>query len=74
MQIPIINHHKFQASENNVYTPKRKNVLKRKVRYYFYFSAFIIKFDWFIAWGMLSDKYTEMPDLTGKTEKEAEKY
>ena len=46
MQIPIINHHKFQASENNVYTSQRKNVLKRKGRYYFYSSAFIIKLDW----------------------------
>ena len=46
MQIPIINHHKFQASENNVYTSQRKNVLKRKRSLLFFSSAFIIKLDW----------------------------
>lgn len=37
MQIPIINHHKFQASENNVYTPKRKKRSKRKSSLLFLF-------------------------------------
>ncbi|WP_145441750.1 Stk1 family PASTA domain-containing Ser/Thr kinase [Staphylococcus hominis] len=74
MQIPIINHHKFQASENNVYTPKRKKrSKKKKFAIIFILALLLLSLIGFIAWGMLSDKYTEMPDLTGKTEKEAEK-
>ena len=71
MQIPIINHHKFQASENNVYTPKQKR--SKKFAIIFILALLLLSLIGFIAWGMLSDKYTEMPDLTGKTEKEAEK-
>ena len=75
MQIPIINHHKFQASENNVYTSQRKNVLKRKRSLLFFILALLLlSLIGFIAWGMLGDKYAEMPDLTGKTEKKQKKY
>ena len=74
MQIPIINHHKFQASENNVYTSQRKNVLKEKVAIIFILALLLLSLIGFIAWGMLGDKYAEMPDLTGKTEKKQKKY
>ncbi|MDU4686519.1 MAG: Stk1 family PASTA domain-containing Ser/Thr kinase [Staphylococcus sp.] len=74
MQIPIINHHKFQASENNVYTSQRKKrSKKKKVAIIFILALLLLSLIGFIAWGMLGDKYAEMPDLTGKTEKEAEK-
>lgn len=74
MEIPIINQHKFQASESNVYAPKRKKrSKKKKVAIIFILALLLLSLIGFIAWGMLGDKYAEIPNLTGKTEKEAEK-
>ena len=71
MQIPIVNEHHFQTSEAQIYEPPKKNVQKEKLLLrLFYLVASLFGF---IAMGMFG-KYAEVPDLKGKTEKEAEKY
>ncbi|PNZ30299.1 Ser/Thr protein kinase [Staphylococcus petrasii] len=74
MQIPIVNEHQFQTSENHVYEPPRKKRSKKKKFAIVLILLFLlVSLFGFIAMGMFGDKYSEMPDLTGKTEKEAEK-
>ncbi|MCI2773243.1 Stk1 family PASTA domain-containing Ser/Thr kinase [Staphylococcus petrasii] len=74
MQIPIVNEHQFQTSENHIYEPPRKKRSKKKKFAIALILLFLlVSLFGFIAIGMFGDKYSEMPDLTGKTEKEAEK-
>ena len=74
MQIPIVNEHKFQTAEGPIYeTPKKKRSKKKKFAIGFILILLIASLFGFIALGMFGSKYAEMPDLKGKTEKEAEK-
>ena len=53
-----------------MYTSQRKKrSKKKKVAIIFILALLLLSLIGFIAWGMLGDKYAEMPDLTGKTEK-----
>ncbi|UDI78466.1 Stk1 family PASTA domain-containing Ser/Thr kinase [Staphylococcus taiwanensis] len=74
MQIPIVNERKFQTTESLIYEPpKKKRSKKKKFAIALILIFLLVSLFGFIAIGMFGDKYSEMPDLKGKTEKEAEK-
>ena len=74
MQIPIVNEHHFQTSEAQIYEPpKKKRSKKKKFAIALILLLLVASLFGFIAMGMFGSKYAEMPDLKGKTEKEAEK-
>lgn len=73
MQIPIVNEHHFQTSEAQIYEPPKKNVQKKKFAIALILLLLVASLFGFIAMGMFGSKYAEVPDLKGKTEKEAEK-
>lgn len=73
MQIPIVNQQQFQSSEEHVYgTATRKRSKKKKVIYSLIIVLLLFGLFGFMAMGMFGNKYLETPDLSGKTEKEAE--
>ena len=72
MQIPIVNEHHFQTSEAQIYEPPKKNVQKKKFAIALILLLLVASLFGFIAMGMFGSKYAEVPDLKGKTEKEAE--
>lgn len=73
MQIPIVDHQKFQSSEEHIYAPPRKKRSKKK-KFFYAFILVLLLFGLFsfIAMGMFGNKYLETPNLSGKTEKQAE--
>lgn len=74
MQIPIVNEHHFQTNEAQIYEPpKKKRSKKKKFAIALILLLLVVSLFGFIAMGMFGSKYSEMPDLKGKTEKEAEK-
>ncbi|MCJ1662292.1 Stk1 family PASTA domain-containing Ser/Thr kinase [Staphylococcus sp. NRL 16/872] len=74
MQIPIVNSPLYQTGENHIFEPSpKKRSRKKKIVIALILLFLLISLFGFIAIGMFGDKYSEMPDLTGKTEKEAEK-
>ncbi|WP_436853663.1 Stk1 family PASTA domain-containing Ser/Thr kinase [Staphylococcus caeli] len=73
MQIPIVNQQQFQSSEEHIYAvPKKKRSKKKKFFYSVIIILLLLGLFGFIAMGMFGNKYLETPDLSGKTEKEAE--
>jgi serine/threonine-protein kinase len=73
MQIPIVNQQQFQSSEEHVYgTATRKRSKRKKVIYSLIIVLLLFGLFGFMAMGMFGNKYLETPDLSGKTEKEAE--
>lgn len=73
MQIPIVEQQKFQSSEEQIYAvPTKKRSKYKKFFYAFIFVLLLFGLFGFIAMGMFGNKYLETPDLSGKTEKEAE--
>ncbi len=73
MQIPIVNQQQFQSSEEHIYgTATRKRSKKKKVIYSLIIVLLLFGLFGFMAMGMFGNKYLETPDLSGKTEKEAE--
>lgn len=74
MQIPIVNQQQFQSSEEHIYAvPKKKRSKKKKFFYSVIIVLLLLGLFGFIAMGMFGNKYLETPDLSGKTEKEAER-
>lgn len=73
MQIPIVNHQKFQSSEEHIYdmAPKKRSK-KKKFFYAFILVLLLFGLFSFMAMGMFGNKYLETPNLAGKTEKQAE--
>ena len=74
MQIPIVNEHHFQTSEDKSMNHLRKTFKKKKFAIALILLLLVASLFGFIAMGMFGSKYAEVPDLKGKTEKEAEKY
>ncbi|PTI66321.1 Stk1 family PASTA domain-containing Ser/Thr kinase [Staphylococcus shinii] len=73
MQIPIVNQQQFQSSEEHIYAvPRKKRSKKKKFLYTLIIVLLLFGLFGFMAMGMFGNKYLETPDLTGKTEKEAE--
>ncbi|UQW80639.1 Stk1 family PASTA domain-containing Ser/Thr kinase [Staphylococcus edaphicus] len=73
MQIPIVNQQQFQSSEEHIYAvPQKKRTKKKKFFYAVIIALLLFGLFGFMAMGMFGNKYLETPDLTGKTEKEAE--
>lgn len=73
MQIPIVNQQQFQSSEEHIYAvPAKKRSRKKKFFYTFIIILLLFSLFGFMAMGMFGSKYLETPDLSGKTEKEAE--
>ena len=73
MQIPIVNEQQFQSSEEHIYAvPRKKRSKKKKFLYTLIIVLLLFGLFGFMAMGMFGNKYLETPDLTGKTEKEAE--
>ncbi|MGW7977474.1 Stk1 family PASTA domain-containing Ser/Thr kinase [Staphylococcus xylosus] len=73
MQIPIVNQQQFQSSEEHIYAvPRKKRSKKKKFLYTLIIVLLLFGLFGFMAMGMFGNKYLEAPDLTGKTEKEAE--
>ncbi|MCC2084345.1 serine/threonine protein kinase [Staphylococcus sp. HMSC068D08] len=73
MQIPIVNQRQFQSAEEHVFVPQKKKSSKgKKFLIALIIILLIASLAGFIAWGVFGDKYEETPDLSGKTEKEAE--
>lgn len=73
MQIPIVNQQQFQSSEEHIYAvPRKKRSKKKKFIYTLIIVLLLFGLFGFMAMGMFGNKYLETPDLTGKTEKEAE--
>ena len=75
MQIPIVNdsikQQEFQSSEPRYYQKSDKKRSKMKIA----ILSIILYINWFIFFCScrFGNKYEEMPDLKGKTEKQAEK-
>lgn len=77
MQIPIVNEplrqQEFQSSEGRYYvSPKKKHSKMKIIVLTIIFFLLLAALIGFIAMGVFGSKYEEMPDLSGKTEKEAE--
>ncbi|MRF37392.1 Stk1 family PASTA domain-containing Ser/Thr kinase [Staphylococcus sp. KY49P] len=73
MQIPIVNQQQFQSSEEHIYAvPRKKLSKKKKFLYTLIIVLLLFGLFGFMAMGMFGNKYLEAPDLTGKTEKEAD--
>lgn len=73
MQIPIVNQQQFQSSEEHIYeVPQKKRTKKKKFFYTLIIVLLLFGLFGFMAMGMFGNKYLETPDLSGKTEKEAE--
>ena len=73
MQIPIVDHQKFQSSEEHIYAmPPKKRSKKKKFFYAFILVILLCGLFSFVAMGMFGNKYLETPNLSGKTEKQAE--
>lgn len=73
MQIPIVNQQKFQSSEEHIYAvPTKQRSKKKKFFYAIVIILLLFGLFGFMAMGMFGSKYLETPDLSGKTEKEAE--
>ncbi|MGY0413529.1 Stk1 family PASTA domain-containing Ser/Thr kinase [Staphylococcus sp. mip270_02] len=73
MQIPIVNQQQFQSSEEHIYAvPRKKRSKKKKFLYTLIIVLLLFGLFGFMAMGMFGNKYLEAPDLTGKTEKEAD--
>ena len=73
MQIPIVNQQLCQSSEEHIYAvPRKKRSKKKKFLYTLIIVLLLFGLFGFMAMGMFGNKYLETPDLTGKTEKEAE--
>lgn len=73
MQIPIVNQQQFQSSEEHIYAvPRKKRSKKKKFLYTLIIVLLLFGLFSFMAMGMFGNKYLETPDITGKTEKEAE--
>ncbi|MBL7573031.1 Stk1 family PASTA domain-containing Ser/Thr kinase [Staphylococcus saccharolyticus] len=77
MQIPIVNEplqqKKFQSSESRYYQNGSKKPSKMKVIILsIVFILLLIALISFVAMGLFRDKYEEIPDILGKSEKQAE--
>lgn len=77
MQIPIVNepvrHQEFQSLEGRYSPPPKKKHSKMKIIVLsLIFALLLAGLVGFIGMGVFGSKYEEMPDLSGKTEKEAE--
>lgn len=73
MQIPIVDHQKFQSSEEHIFAvPPKKRSKKKKFFYAFILVILLCGLFSFVAMGMFGNKYLETPNLSGKTEKQAE--
>lgn len=78
MQIPImdqpVNHQQFQSMESPIYEPPRKKSSKKKKFLFAYiFALLLIGLIAFVSMAVFGSKYEEMPDISGKTEKQTEK-
>ena len=78
MQIPIVNdsikQQEFQSSEPRYYQKSDKKRSKMKIAILsIIFVILLIGLFSFVAMAVFGNKYEEMPDLKGKTEKQAEK-
>ena len=74
MQIPIVNQQAFQSSEEPFYAvPAKKRSKRKKIIYAGILVLLLFGLFGFMAMGMFGNKYLETPDLSGKTEKQAEK-
>lgn len=77
MQIPIVNEpvrqQEFQSLEGRYSSPPKKKHSKMKITVLsLIFALLLAGLVGFIGMGVFGSKYEEMPDLSGKTEKEAE--
>lgn len=77
MQIPIVNEpvrqQEFQSLEGRYSSPPKKKHSKMKITVLsLIFALLLAGLVDFIGMGVFGSKYEEMPDLSGKTEKEAE--
>lgn len=77
MQIPIVNEpvrqQEFQSLEDRYSPPPKKKHSKMKITVLsLIFALLLAGLVGFIGMGVFGSKYEEMPDLSGKTEKEAE--
>lgn len=77
MQIPIVNEpvrqQEFQSLESRYSPPPKKKHSKMKITVLsLIFALLLAGLVGFIGMGVFGSKYEEMPDLSGKTEKEAE--
>lgn len=77
MQIPIVNEpvrqQEFQSLEGRYSPPPKKKHSKMKITVLsLIFALLLAGLVGFIGMGVFGSKYEEMPDLSGKTEKEAE--
>ncbi|MCO0860416.1 Stk1 family PASTA domain-containing Ser/Thr kinase [Staphylococcus pasteuri] len=76
MQIPIMDHQDNQQHQNrdtHLYEPPRKkSSKKKKFLYAFIFALLLIGLISFVSMAVFGDKFEEMPDITGKTQSQAE--
>ena len=72
-QIPIVNHSHFQSPEGNVYEmPRKRHSTKKKVLYALIVFILLAALFTVVAFGMFGEKQTDVPDILGKSEKQAE--
>ncbi|MCU5745751.1 Stk1 family PASTA domain-containing Ser/Thr kinase [Staphylococcus sp. SQ8-PEA] len=68
------NHQHFQSDESQFYAiPAKKRSRKKKIFLAFIFLLLLAALIGFVIWGMFGNKYSEAPDVSHKTQNEAER-